>query len=325
MHSRLFLKLILFLICLTLLQLTYTHFVPKVISQPTLDKLSRTKPAPRTIYFFGDSTVNYTSPQDTNPSTLPQLLDQYLPDYHVLDLAHPAQTPILYLTYTQFLLSQGLQPDLVIFPINARSFSPQWDLKPNYQFPTVRFLAHFHNHLLAKAVVNPATTLHFLDANRGLDQYLATPIYRHQQLLGNISTIRDESTYQTQDDYTKTMMTYFYLCSLTPDHRQLQALIHTAQLLEKNHVPTLFYLTPIDIQSGTHYTGPNFASEVTANTATIKSSLEGFDYIHFLDLSAILDPTHFAWDKIPNEHLRDSGRQAVISSLLSSSPLNSLE
>ena len=47
----------------------------------------------------------------------------------------------IYLEYAQYIVAQENLPQVVIIPINLRSFSPEWDMRPEYQFEKeARFL-----------------------------------------------------------------------------------------------------------------------------------------------------------------------------------------
>ena len=69
----------------------------------------------------------------------------------------------------------------------------------------------------------------------------------------------------------------------------------------------MFYITPIDMETGTRHLPEDFPAVVKQNCRLIEQRLRerGGEVI---DLSHSLGPGAFSWNEYPNEHLRQNGR-----------------
>ena len=301
-------KLILFILLTAVTQIAITIKFPQLNSNTPLDTIQKVNNSKNAIYFFGDSSVNFADDKDQDKHSIPQLIKPTNSNLKVINLAHPSQNPQLYHSYTKFFINNKRLPKLAIYPINLRAFSIQWDQKPAYQFPTKHFLAKYHNHILAKSLINPAKTLNFFNTQKRIADYNSTPIYLQGELLGTVKNIQKPTSPVSLQQYQKNMLAMFYLYQLTPNHPALIALENTAKLLQTHNIPTIFYFTPIDYLSGNKSHGEIFAQITNQNKQLITATLSTYSNISIIDISEDLESPYFRWTKTPNEHLSDSGR-----------------
>ena len=126
-------RLLLFVLLLTLLQFLVSAVFPVEIPQQVL-LMEEYLSAQVDIVYLGDSTLSYPVDQVTTG----QILQEMLPDFTVGEISHPAYNLDLYLHYVQYMTRSVHRPRVVIIPINMRSFSPEWDMRPGYQFEEVK-------------------------------------------------------------------------------------------------------------------------------------------------------------------------------------------
>jgi hypothetical protein len=80
-------------------------------------------------------------------------------------------------------------------------------------------------------------------------------------------------------------------------------------------IEPLFYIYPVDVESGERLLGASFREQVGRNVSTIRGRMEA-SRTKLLDLSRELGSSGFDYDPgFPNEHLTESGRQRVAEAL----------
>ena len=88
------------------------------------------------VLYFGDSTLWYPRGAETTP----QILQTLLPDQTVGEVSHAAYGFEVYHAYAEAAAREleaggdAQAPAWVVLPVNMRSFSPEWNLRPGYQF-----------------------------------------------------------------------------------------------------------------------------------------------------------------------------------------------
>ncbi|MCQ3980256.1 MAG: hypothetical protein DPW09_43130, partial [Anaerolineae bacterium] len=124
-----FLKLIAFIAILLTLQAAVSAMRPPELPPEILALDQQLQAGVDTVY-FGDSILIYPEGEPT----IPEILRGLLPTHTIGDVAHPAYQLDLYERYVNYLVEHKSQVKTIIIPINMRSFSPEWDLRPTYQF-----------------------------------------------------------------------------------------------------------------------------------------------------------------------------------------------
>ena len=92
----------------------------------------------------------------------------------------------------------------------------------------------------------------------------------------------------------------------------LKDLAGLVELYRGTDTQVLFYLTPLDVQSGAELLGEPFRAVVEQNAALVQRALAA-QGAGVLDLHAALPPECFFWRKEggATEHLNSEGRQRV--------------
>ncbi|HSV43669.1 MAG TPA: hypothetical protein VLJ10_03855, partial [Candidatus Bathyarchaeia archaeon] len=150
--------------------------------------------------------------------------------------------------------------------------------------------------------------------------YEHTKVFNGNHYVGRVRDFDNASYAQIDEEKIKKKLIFRYMYLLTPQNRKVQSMLKLAQLLKENGIEAVFYITPVDFQTGLKYLGPDFFKRVSENTHLI-SSLLNEKSIQLLDLSFSLPSRHFTWHEdsdqlYPNEHLQFLGRMFVVKSLL---------
>jgi hypothetical protein len=109
--------------------------------------------------------------------------------------------------------------------------------------------------------------------------------------------------------------------SVDKNHRKVKSLLEAIDTLQESGIKAVFYITPIDYQTGKQYLGDRFSERLAENVRFIKSLFSGQGYA-VLDFSMSLESQCFIWGwksqetfVYPNEHLKESGRSFVAAQL----------
>lgn len=271
------------------------------------------------ILYLGDSVVERISWHDTDTRTLDRMVADNLAGKSLLCIAYAAYHFRVYYHLLEVLRYMRNRPKAVILPINMRCFSPQWDLNPAWQFEEeIRALKAYPHARKIPAIRGNADALTFSDDEQNLELDLPYTDLKH---LGQFLDIIKNIPPDPEGKFHRRKQIYIlhYLNTLTRDHRRLQYLGRTFDLLNELSVRALLYITPINYEGGTRHVGDGFMNVVRANAKVVQ------DYIHpwlekgqtcFLDLQEYLTSDHFFHADELTEHLNQSGRMILAQRLV---------
>lgn len=216
----------------------------------------------------------------------------------------------IYLAYARYIVAKENLPKTVIIPINLRSFSPEWDVRPEYQFEKELTFLQNNNSIFIRSFHKPLSIFRFYKPEISKQEYEALPVYHGSQLVGTVGEFEETiSEYPTSENMVRSLI-YFYLYDLEDDHRKLQSMANLSDIYRAKGIDVIFYITPIDYQIGNYYMGESFTEQVAQNIAVITETLQGKDVL-LLDYSFSLTSDFFNWDNYPNEHLNENGRNFI--------------
>ena len=266
------------------------------------------------IVYFGDSTIASVREDDSNKENIAAMLQELLQDYQVGRLDHPAYNFDVYLAYATFIAHQPQKPKLVIMPINMRSFSPEWDMRPAYQFSQEKRHLYNNNTLFYRTVSRPLSVFHYYESDITLADYQQTVVYSGTVPMGQVMDFENKAYDNYSEENMRRKLIFFYMYQLTPEHRKVQSMLETAAMFQQHQIEFIFYITPIDVETGTAFLGPIFQQRIIDNTQLIENLLykEGAE---ILNLADDLDASYFAWQTYPNEHLNEDGRLFIAQQL----------
>lgn len=307
--KRFFVKGILFLIfCLTgqvvvglCFQHQHTFHEVQLLDQLLTDNTE--------ILYFGDSVIGRFSPQDKNKSSIGEFLSEELPNHTVGVIWHRAYQMDLYYEYCRYLAKGNHQPEIVIIPINLRSFSPEWDRRPQYQFNLEKRVLRQKRDVLYRIFYKP---LYIFDKASVITEaeFLSTSVFDGKRKRGYVKDfVNEEDNTYTQDKMRKkAILRYMY--SLTSNHRKVKSMLKIVDIMEETGTNVLFYITPINYRICMRFVGERALVQFKANTKLIESLLASRD-TEVLNLAFSLERDAFSWPMYPDEHLNERGRQYV--------------
>ncbi|MBU5638943.1 hypothetical protein KOM00_19660 [Geomonas sp. Red69] len=264
------------------------------------------------VVFLGDSTVDSASRDDADKRSTAAFLEDALSE-QVVDLSHPAYHLGVYRSFVGY-FGSGWGPRALIIPINVRSFSPEWDLRPEYQFGDVSLMLELGR--LFSPLYRPITAYreYFSPASR-CPPWTEARVFDGRLPAGRVLDYENiQGTRLSRDDLRRKVL-YLYRCELRPEHQKLQALRELCTRARESRLPVLFYVTPVDHGSIELIYGGSTAI-IDRNVALVIGVVTG-NGLPVLDLSHALPPDSFNWkvNGYPNEHLKEQGRKYVAAAL----------
>ena len=240
-------------------------------------------------------------------------------------MAHPAYQLDLYERYVNYLVEHNAQVTTVIIPINMRSFSPEWDLRPTYQFEREKTVLTY-GLLVSRLFYRLFDTLGQFDPSIDQNDFLAATVFNGDQPVGEVAEfealigLTPQETETGQNDFAyyaglpsqaevevmQGTLVYYYMYGLDHYHRKVQSLKAISQMLTENNIKPIFYITPINYELGKFHIGEPFQEQVAENTTVVEQVLrrKGVDVLNLVfDLEA--------YNFIDTEHLTQNGKSYV--------------
>lgn len=309
------LKFIIFFILIYFLQLAIVQIFPvrvpvnlKSITSNSYD-----------VLYFGDSSVLYFSNKDKNKSSTADIFQKILGErFKILKLASPAWNSTVFEMYSNYLSKNKILAKTVIVPINLRSFSVDWDLYPAYQFNDDMIYFEYYDTFLSP-FIGVISNLTLADVNQKYNfLHENSLVYDGEIALGKAKNFENMSKDIPYSVRLKKSITLYYLSNIQKKHRKLLSLVKIAKNFKKNGVNLIYYITPIDYQTGERYLGKKFVDRISDNIDTIISELRK-ENVTIVNYSFDLKTDKFTWrengGEYPNEHLNYAGRLFVASEL----------
>jgi len=262
------------------------------------------------VLYLGDSVIGSFHPADADRRDIAAMVQDRLPpgsvglaDRHGYDLD-------MFREFTDYVARQPQKPKRIVIPINLRSFSPAWDRRPQYQgeFEKLRLR---HGDLLACAWSRPLSSFKLLRLNPiSQQEFLETPVFRGTARVGTIRDFDNPSYAVFSEEKLRNKFVLDYLYPLARDHRKIRSMLAIEESCRRSGIAPLFYVSPVDVESGTRSVGPEFKETIASHTKLLRELLAERQ-VPLLDLSASLDASTFDWrDRLyPNEHLKEKGRR----------------
>jgi hypothetical protein len=310
-----------FLVVVLVVQLAIGH-----ANRPEeLELLERALAEPPDVLFFADSTNRAHDPADSDPRWISQMLDDALDDVlastgdgtqgaaTVLSIDHAAYHPLVYLDWMEALLEAGARPRAAVFVLNTRSFLPGWTQRPGWQFERLRFTLE---HPTAALLWQPLAVFKAVQGNTVTEAaFRSAPVRIGTTPAGVVGDyLRGDpealDTPELRDEDLRLRLTCNYLGAIEPDHERVAALRALIALCQDHDVAPVFYVTPVDVQTGEGFLPGQFRQQVAANAAFLVETVRAAGAAA-LDLSTSTASERFSWQRIPNEHMGQEGRAAV--------------
>lgn len=272
------------------------------------------------IIYFGDSTVRWHSQTDKITLTTAQMLIQiFEKSNHIVGpIVHDAYDAYAFDMYTTYMVEKHYYPDYIIIPINLRSFSPSWDLHPNFQFPEEGAYLNIYRIPILNTFMSFIINMYTPDVKRLYQTlYSLSTQYDGNTIVGNGASYENRIRESNPNSIRHpAMMQMYYMGTLKTDNRQLKALTHIADRYKNTKTKLIYYITPIDYQTGISLFGPRFSKQVKQNIGVLLSHFNKYQ-VTVLDLSFAQPTKNFTWPEVwyINEHLNQTGRLFIAGKL----------
>lgn len=271
------------------------------------------------VLYLGDSTLMLP----VGEVTTGEILQELLPDRDIGQVAHPAYGLDLFHDFTAYMDRHGIAPQTLIVPINIRSFSPAWDMRPAFQFEKERRILAL-GLPWARFLYRPLEIFGFFQPSISRQDFLDTPVYDGDVRVGRVRDFETlaagggleddaENAYRevelADEDIAQAMLTYHYMFKLQPGHRKLSAMVALARLADERDVDVIFYISPVNVEQGERFLGSAFSERFAENVRVVQSRLEAasLDNVTLLNMAFDLP----AYDLTDTEHLTESGKEHV--------------
>ncbi len=267
------------------------------------------------IIYFGDSTMRWTGQNDTDKRPIGDMLRNALENTTVSVISSNAYHLGVYESFSNYICNSKNKPKIVIFPINLRSFSPEWDTRPQYQFKKETQQIQTKNNVFIN-LWNRFLGV-FGGKQEGEDEILWKNqiVYYNTTPVGRVIDFNFKMTEKDPDlqEKIKKKFIYQYLYSLNSSHPKLSQLKNTINNYKNCGVNILVYVTPIDYIAGSRYLA-DFSKIAEANIQKIISvgESQGLD---IKNMAFDLESKNFTYILNPSEHLDEYGRSYISSEL----------
>jgi hypothetical protein len=142
-----------------------------------------------------------------------------------------------------------------------------------------------------------------------VEQYNKTEVYFEKEVVGTVREFdfRSDDPNTVTDEKIHQKFIFNYMYPLKPDHRKLESMTEIVNILNSIDVEAVFYIAPLDMETGRKYLDGVFSDRVRTNIELVKTLLRGQN-IEPIDLSESVTAEHFSWTVYPNEHMDQYGR-----------------
>lgn len=295
------------------------------IIEKIIDQFDRRDVGPDVLY-LGDSTVLRVANEDTDKRTTADMLAANLNGQaRILEISHGAYHMEIFHHILGTLKRTRHRPRVIILPINMRSFSPQWYLRPQWQFRSeIELLKRYSSGYSLKK--------HYRKQKyqNGYEKITVEFPLSDIKTIGEFEELRMNSDPSVIPDNNrrKELFIYFYLYPISEKHPWLINLKETISLVRSLQSKIIFYITPINIAAAIRDVGQEFEHYFSENIRTIKDVLikenghiladEDVDRNEFinvpivcLDYSRKLDSDYFFHRASIDDHLNQKGRRFI--------------
>ena len=298
------------------LALALALFIESKLDNPfeQVEKLDRalSEKSPDIIY-FGDSSVYLYAPNDPDRRSIASFLAGYS-GREIVEISHAAYHLGIYEAYSEYVCNSENRPKLAIVPINLRvSFSEESATRPAYQFNNqIRWLKSGRegNTLPLRLWLR----FYHLFGNdkekesRLEEEWKSRTVYYNATPRGKVSDYLIERPSSSEEVAGQFIFEYMPL--IGESHGRISSLKKMVMNYESCGVKLLLYTSPIDYESGIGYIGSDFTAVVGQNIKTIQNSVKNSNVV-LVDMSFDLNASYFNYISIPNEHLKQDGREYV--------------
>jgi len=263
-----------------------------------------------TVVYFGDSTLAYSDKDDIDKRLLSEMVEENLNGQTIIAVHQGAFHLRVFEAYVSFIVIQDHKPKSIILPINLRSFGPQWDLRPGYQF-TSEIYRLSPQRTQPKVLLDRIKKLSDDPQKREeeITEWLEQPIFFNRTQIGVVNDFHYPlfGNEAQLNEKISEKFTYNYLFALDKSHKGLASLKNIVHLTQQHNITLVMYITPLNYQNGEKYVGDAFVPLIEHNVDIIKETVKS-NRGTIYDFTFLLNSSEFSYDYIPDEHLNEAGK-----------------
>lgn len=294
---------------------------------PTLGKLLKRYEGDRAppVLLLGDSVSERVSNTDQDVRNLAEMVEQKLGSTTAtLSISGTGYHMGVFEAFIRCLGKTRHRPALVVLPINLRSYSPQWDRDPRYQYDEEIQAVERYIERGKRSRFLRRKPLDWAAFERMSVAYPASS----ERSIGDFLRVIDSQPLGEDErlQRRRTIFRFHYLHPLVENHRRLRQLQRLVNAAIELGVSVLAYVTPLNFQAGEELHGDAFRRAISAQLGVVRHVLESVPTqgrLQFVDASLSLDRGHFFHDYEPSEHLNQRGRE-VLANLIANAVVASL-
>jgi len=277
-------------------------------------------PLPPKVLYLGDSVVERVSRDDQDKRTLGQMVSDALQgEKSSLCISHSAYHINLYHHFVLALEKMRNKPEVLIFPINLRSFSPQWDWEPSWQFnQEINCLKGYSR--MGTIIYKPNE----VDMTLAYELFDSRPVEYPNTSLTTIGQFRlivnSKPMTKAQKDFRlQQIFIFHYMHDLEITHSKLLALVEMIKLLKSMGVRVFCYITPVNYQAGENFVGLDFLASLQKNISKLEKVITPLLVEHrvsFYNYANLLGSQYFFHKDLATEHIDQNGRNFLSSRII---------
>jgi hypothetical protein len=264
------------------------------------------------VLMFGDSVVERVSRHDQDRRTLGAIVEA-TSTRRVKVISRSAFNPTL-AAYLMRVLARLSVPEVLILPVNIRTFSPQWDLNPAWAFLQERSA-------IEAWLGNPEAPIpairDVIATSDFYDRFESTPVSYELSKLSTIgaflSVVRSSPLDEdSRRQRSREILVFHYGHRLESCHRRLLDLAYAAESAKRLGIKPVIYVTPLNLMAAARHGGQSLVEIIRANIELIRATLAETG-IELHDLSSAIPADGFFHEDLATEHLCEKGRVQLAS------------
>lgn len=280
-------------------------------SERIINSVTALQGAGTNVLFFGDSVNFCFAPQDEDKGSIASFVGILVPEVNLSVFDGRAFHLGVFNAYCRFLAKQAVRPDVILVPVNLRSFSTHWIEQPGWQFKDLqRYLRR--NDAWLRLLMRPGRAFQLLkDSDKTWPEFMSEPVYNGKIEVGVVSNYLGSQYDEPDREKTIRKIEFYYMQQVVAENSRLHDLDSLASWGEAQSAPIVFYVSPVDWQACDGILGEEFSLQIRRNVQQIKECLQTHGY-PVLDLSeALLSDSFYYRSPYPDEHLNEKGRREV--------------
>ena len=264
-----------------------------------------------TIVYFADSVNFCYAPTDRDQRRVSDMMMDHVAGLSLCTVDHKAYHLGIYRAALAYLERMKWHPAVVVLPVNLRSFTTHWTLRPSWQFVDLQrwFL---HDSLWYPVVYRPCKIFKLFDFPLTQENFGLAPVYSGREKAGRIKDFENSSFDQPDDEKTEQKITLFYMQEVDERNTRVAELREAVRTLRRLGSRVIVYILPVDYRTCDRFMDGRFSAQIKRNADYVEKVLreEGLNELHNFAFS--LDPDCFYYrSPYPDEHLNEKGRSLL--------------